>query len=111
MSFPNQKIVTIKKEKCDKENLYAKINLQAMQKAMCDLKNKGSIKLWFYFAKNQPYHTLELSWVECEKWGLKKDAYHDAVNDLIDKGYLQNIRGNEYFFAENGVSRENPISS
>lgn len=111
MSFPNQKIVTIQKEKCDAQNLYAKINIQAMQKAMCELKKMSSVKLWLYFAKNRPYHTFELSRTECEKWGLKTDAYHDAVNDLIAKGYLQNIRGNEYFFNEKGANREMPISS
>lgn len=74
-------------------------------------KKMSSVKLWLYFAKNRPYHTFELSRTECEKWGLKTDAYHDAVNDLITKGYLQNIRGNEYFFNEKGANREMPISS
>lgn len=105
MSYPNQKIVTIKKENCSDKDLYAKINIKALQKAMLELKT-SAFKLWIYFAKNQPYHTFELSCADCAKWGLKPDAYHAAVKDLINKGYLKNVGGNDYLFEEIGITEK-----
>ena len=52
MSYPNQKTISIDKMPCDKNNKYAVINQYAMQKAMCQLKTMGSMKLWLYLAKN-----------------------------------------------------------
>ncbi|MBQ9673282.1 MAG: hypothetical protein IJV39_01510 [Ruminococcus sp.] len=108
MSYPNQKIVTVAKEKCDKSNLYAKININALQKAMEDLRT-NSFKLWVYFAKNRPYHTFALSAVDCKKWGIKTDSFHSAVVDLIKKGYLKQLKGNEYTFYETALSEKADI--
>ena len=42
----------VKKEISDNEHYYAKINLEALDRAMQLLGSKGSlIKLWLYFAK------------------------------------------------------------
>lgn len=111
MTFQNQKTVTIKKEPCDNvRNLYTRINLVALHKAMSELKTMGEIKLWLYLAKNKDEYTFGLSQADCETYGLKKDAYHTAVKSLIKKGYLQRIgkTGNKYFFIEKGVCTENP---
>lgn len=109
MSFPNQKRIIIDKEPCDnRRNLYAQINLAAMQKAMSELPSSGEIKLWMYFAKNQNKHIFDLSLVDCKKYGIKSDAYHAAVKKLISKGYLQHKSGNTYYFKEIGLSTENP---
>ena len=43
---------------------------------------------------------FDLSQIDCEGYGLKKDAYHDAVNGLIKKNYLQRSIGNNYDFIE-----------
>ena len=37
MAVPNQKTVAVNKEKCDSTNLYAKININAIEYAMNDL--------------------------------------------------------------------------
>lgn len=103
MSFPNQKKIIVDKMPCDKRNKYAVINQQALQKAMCELKTMGSIKLWLYLAKNQPDYKFDLSCAECGKWGLKPDAFHSAVKELINKGYLMHNKANEYTFIEIGA--------
>ncbi len=99
LSYPNQKKIIIAKEPCDSRNIYAKISIKAMKEAMCKLK-PGELKLWFYLAKNINGHIFDLSQVDCENYGLKKDAYHDAVNGLIEKKYLQWKIGNEFVFKE-----------
>ena len=97
---PNQKIITIKKEKTDKENFYARINLNALERAAQNLKG-GGFKLWIYFAKNQDNYTFALSAVEaCRFCNFGKTTYHAAVQELIDVGYLVNTNGNHYDFYE-----------
>lgn len=51
-SYANQKNITVHKENCDENELYAKINLRAMNHAMRDLK-ANTYKMWCYFAQNQ----------------------------------------------------------
>ena len=50
-TVPNQKTVAVKKEICNKDNLYAAINLQALEAAAQCL-DAGAFKLWVYFSKN-----------------------------------------------------------
>lgn len=59
-TVPNQKIVKVNKEICNTENLYAAINLEAMERAAQDL-DGNPFKLWIYFAKNQKNYTFALS--------------------------------------------------
>lgn len=88
MSVANQKIVRISGRKPrDRNNLFATMNLEALQHAMQELKG-SSFKLWAYFNKNQDKYQLELSQKACAEWGIKKDSYYSAVKDLIEKGYL-----------------------
>ena len=44
--------------------------------------------MWAYLSSNQNGYTFWLSKMDCAKWGIKTDAYHSAVNDLIKQGYL-----------------------
>lgn len=62
-SSPNQRSVNINKESCNSEKLYAKINIEAMNSAMRDLK-PASYKLWCYFAENQNAYSFWLSPVD-----------------------------------------------
>lgn len=88
MSVANQKIVRIAGRKPrDRNNLFATMNLEALQHAMQELKG-SSFKLWAYFNKNQDKYQLELSQKACAEWGIKKDSYYSAVKDLTEKGYL-----------------------
>ena len=108
MSYANQKTVQVKKMKCDQQNLYAKINIVAIQSAMQDLKKIGSFKLWLYFAKNQDKYRFDLSCEDCKRWGIKPDSFHNGVNELIEKGYLQKVSGNFYICYEMPQCTENP---
>ena len=86
---PNQKTITIKKEKCDTVNLYAKINIEALTNAMQDLKGE-SFKLWIYFSK-----------VDVLKFGIGSvSSYNRAVAELTEKGYLQEVSKDVYNFIE-----------
>ena len=60
ISYPNQYNTTIHKEKCDKDNLYAVVNLDALQNAMNCLSG-SALTLWLYLAKNQENYNLWLS--------------------------------------------------
>lgn len=93
MSVPNQKIVQIGERTArNGRNLYATVNLDALQQAMKTLKG-SSLKMWLYLNKNQKDYALELSRAACLEWGIKKDSYYDGIEELIEKGYL--IRNNE----------------
>ncbi len=99
-TFSNQKVVKVSKEICNKENLYAAINLAAMNAAACNL-DAGAFKLWCYFAKNQNGYEFALSSKAVEQtFGIKIKQYNNAVKELIEKGYLVNTKGNNYIFNE-----------
>lgn len=105
---PNQKVVTVDKEICDTEHLYAKINLAAMEKAAQDL-DAGPFKLWIYFAKNQNNYTFALSNKDAkETFGMGIKQYNTAVEKLVEKGYLVAEEGsNHYIFHEVVVTKGN----
>ncbi len=99
-TVPNQKTVQVHKEICDKQHLYSRINLDALQYAMIDLAGE-TLKLWLYISKNQPEHTFALSKVDAIKWGIgSKSSYDRAVKALIEKGYLVETSKNHYDFYE-----------
>lgn len=106
ITVPNQKIVTVEKEPCGKGNLYAAINLNAMEVAAQDL-DAGAFKLWIYFAKNQNGYEFALSSKDAhDTFGLGKSQYDTAVKKLITSGYLTNIHGNQYIFSEIPASKQ-----
>ena len=66
-SYPNQNVIDYTdKEICDENNYYTKNNIAALQEAMMVLSG-NAFKLWMYFAKNKPGHSLECSAVEIAK--------------------------------------------
>ena len=99
-TVPNQKVIQVHKEKCDKNNLYATININALQQAAQNL-DAGPFKLWVYFAKNQNDYTFALSRSAVEQqFGMKKSQYDKAVAELIEKNYLVVLKTNHYIFNE-----------
>ena len=100
---PNQKIVEVDKEICNRENPYATIKLAAMEKAAQDL-DAGAFKLWMYFAKNHKGYKFALSSKAAEcNFGIKIKQYNNAIKKLMDKGYLVHIQGDSYKFHEVAV--------
>lgn len=96
---PNQWVAEVKKEKCDKANLYSCINLHASQLAMKDL-TPAQFQVWFYFAKNQAGYTFAVSPAAAlDEFGIKKDTFQKAVKVLKEKNYLVNdiSKGKNYW--------------
>lgn len=84
-TVPNQKIIKINKEECNKDSFYATINLAAMESAAQDLE-AGAFKLWIYLAKNQNNYTFALSNKEVkDSFGMGIKQYNTAIEKLIEK--------------------------
>ena len=95
----NQNIVEVHKEPCNKDNLYATINLNAMQLAMKDL-TPVQFQVWLYFAKNQAGYVFAVSPAAAlNEFGIKKDSFQKAVVVLKEKKYLVSnpAKGKNYF--------------
>ena len=91
MAVSNQEIIQeFVYEPCNKNNLYATINLEALQHAMKDLGGgANALKLWLYLSKNSTnFRHLELSRKDCCSWGMGSSQFTDAKNLLVKKGYL-----------------------
>lgn len=104
---PNQKIVYIgDRMPRDSEHPYTEQSIEAMRHAASELSG-DRFKVWMYLSKNRDDFVLELSQKDMLKWGVKKDTYQRAVNDLIELGYLVEVNAerNEWRFEE--YPREN----
>jgi hypothetical protein len=90
-SNPNQRGIRTHKERTDdkeKDNYYAKINLNALQNAMKSLTPKA-FELWIYLSKNQDNHFFWLSKTDFLKWGnIGSSSYYSAFNELKKERYL-----------------------
>lgn len=111
-SNPNQRSITTHKELTDdkcKDNYYAKINLNALQKAMKTLSPKA-FELWIYLSKNQDNHFFWLSKVDFLSWSkIGTSSYYNAFNELKKEMYLvEKEKGsNQYDFYE--VPKEDKV--
>ena len=87
-SVANQDIVEVHKELCNKDNIYAMINIKAIQLAMKDL-TPAQFQVWLYFAKNQAGYQFAVSPAAAlDEFGIKKDTFQKAKVVLKEKGYL-----------------------
>ena len=106
-TVPNQKVIKVNKEPCNKSNYYAAINLEAMEAAAVAL-DAACFKLWIYFAKNQNNYEFALSSKAVnDTFGMKKDQYDRAIKVLEEKGYLVKEKGNHYSFREVAAEGKN----
>ena len=86
---PNQRVLTVNKEQCNKENLYTMNNIKAIDEAASRLISKAGFKLYIYIAKNQDKYSFALSSSDFCLWsGCGISAYRSAFKELEDKGYL-----------------------
>ena len=101
MAVPNQKKITgSHKEPCDKNHVYALINQDAIQNAMFSLK-PSTVKVWFYFAKNQEGYEFDLSSVAvCGFCNISDKTYREAIKELTDLRYLVQTGKNTFEFYE-----------
>lgn len=79
-----------------------------MEKAYKTLK-PSSFALYLYLA-SQEGNTLALGAVLIEQvLGIKKSAYHMAVNELEENGYLKKEEGNLLFSQPNRISNKSNV--
>ena len=115
ISNPNQREITTHKQPTDnkdKDNYYAKINLNALQKAMSSLTPKA-FELWIYLSKNVDSHKFWLSKVDFLSWAnVGETSYYNAFNELVKLGFLVQRQGttNRYDFYEKPIEKEIEIT-
>lgn len=102
---PNQKIITLRKAKSDKQNLYGIVNLEANRKAL-NLLPVNAYKIWVNIVLNQDGYTFALS----NQFNMAKGTYDKAITELIDKGYLVCSENNQYTFYELPLDKNYPTS-
>lgn len=108
-TYPNQKIITINKAKTDKQNTYATINKECLIKAVTELKH-NELKIYLYLASNQNGYQLALSSADvAEKTNASKRKIQEAINSLIEKGYLVETGANSYDFIEDTVYKKDIV--
>lgn len=103
----NQRVISIgsmkdnRKALCDTDNIYAKINKEALFNVMKDL-SPVNFQVWLYLASQRENYTFPFypSYVELET-GIKKSSLQEGIRVLIDKGYLiQRENSNIFDFYE-----------
>ena len=97
---PNQLVVEVQKEPCDKTHLYSMRNLEAEAAAARDLKYSSMI-LWLYLSRNQNGYELALSPKDVEEtMGLRERTDRRCRNELMEKGYVVQVKGDRYMCYE-----------
>ena len=97
MSVPNQKVIRIEKDKY--QSRFLQIGDEQWKKAFRSMR-PTVFGLYLYLASNKDGYLLELSAAVVEREiGIKKTAYHTALKDLEEKGYLKKEQGNTYAFS------------
>lgn len=87
-TYANQRHVRIEQLPRSKDNVYAMMNVDALNEAMKNLKH-AELRLWLYLNKNQNHYELDLSPAAVRKaCGLPESSYHRAFEGLICAGYL-----------------------
>ena len=108
-TYPNQKIITINKAKTDRQNTYATINKECLMKAVTELTH-NELKIYLYLASNQNGYQLALSSADvAEKTNASKRKIQEAINSLIEKGYLAETGTNSYDFIEDTVYKKDIV--
>ena len=80
--------IITKKALSDKNNNFSYFNLEAMSRAMRELK-PSTFKLWCYLNKNKDSYCFNLSQVAVTNFtGISRSSYLAAFNELYEKGYL-----------------------
>lgn len=111
-TYPNQKVITVKKTDSDGNHIYGIFNLEACSLAAHELSDKA-FRLYVFLNLNQDGYTFAFSPARIEaQFGINEKRCRSAVNELIDKGYvLQKEDGtNRYTFFELPI-RENDVSN
>ena len=109
ITYPNQRVVTILKDKCDKD--FLQINNGDWQEASQIIKTYSAFKLYLYFASNKDGYSIALSAVAVqEAIGISENTYRAAFKELVELGYLTQVPGrkNNYTF-HSSIMRTNAL--
>ena len=88
------------KQPCDTQNIYTKINIAAINNAMLTLK-PSTVKIWFYFAKNQSGYQFELSSkAVCEFCNITDKTYREGIKEMVENRFLVKREKNVFDFYE-----------
>lgn len=107
-AISNQKLVTISKQPCDKDNLFYVTNIKATFEAFNNL-TKNELGIWLYLSCNQDKYSFALSTQHLsELTGIEKRNAQRAINSLVKKRYLEKTSegSNHYIFHEIPIKEE-----
>lgn len=102
MKYANQKTITVNREIPSRHSREARFiiyrkNLEAAASNLSGV----AFKLYCYIASFGNGYSLDFSPQDfITQYGVSINAARDAVHTLIDKGYLVEIKENEYIFNE-----------
>ena len=99
ITYPNQRVVTVLKEDCNKD--FLQIKNDDWQTAGMNIESYGAFKLYLYLASNKNGFSLALSPVAVEDAiGISESTYRRAFKELESLGYLSKAGSskNQYFF-------------
>ena len=98
MTFPNQRMVRVHRERAASD--FLGIKNENWQAASRDL-GAHALQLYLYLASNANNYTSALSPVAVRQAiGMARSTYHDQFHKLVDKGYLVPGTGNTFDFYE-----------
>lgn len=85
-TYPNQKIITIDKPKTFPN--FALYGTEEIAKA-CAVLNGSAFKVWCYLLSNSANVKWAISPSDAEiNWGIKHSTWRDGINELKEKGFL-----------------------
>ena len=97
---PNQVLVNVKDNQCIEIHLPCMRNVEAECAAARDLKYSSMI-LWLYCSQRPDRDKFVSSPRDVEEtMGLNERTYRTCKNELMEKGYLVQVKGNRYMFYE-----------
>lgn len=96
--YPNQKVITIRKEKCQED--FLQIKNMNWQKA-CNNLTYSAFKLYLYMARNQDGYSFALSYEAVNALiPMSRKTYDKAIKELKDNGWLIKVEGNSWIFKD-----------
>ena len=98
MTFPNQRMIHVNRERASSD--FLGIKNENWQAAARDL-GAHAFLLYLYCAANKDNYNLALSPTAVRQAiGMARSTYHDQFHKLVDRGYLVPSHGNTFEFYE-----------
>ena len=98
VTYPNQKLITVFKDKCEKDFLQIK---NTNWQVACFYLTYSAFKIYLYMASNKDGYTFALSYEDInEAVPMNRKTYDKAIKELKDNGYLKQVKGNLWRFSD-----------